>query len=295
MISVVIPAYNRENTIERCINSVLAQTYDDIEVIVVDDCSSDSTVDIVESIQDSRIRLERLDKNAGAAVARNRGTQLATGDYIAYQDSDDYWYPNKLSKQLQYLVNSDSDICLCRLKRFGYGVHDDPLVPSRSIRGGVQTYNRVLIGSLFAMPAVLAKSDIAKSTLFDEDLHWHEDYEWSIRLAQNCKVVLLDEVLGEVYLQSNSVSVRNIGYELDFYNHVIEKYPSVFDEYPWFKAMLLNARGNCLSLDGASGHSDYRAAFKVNPTIKAFFKILLSYTPILKMKLKAAEKKGSIK
>lgn len=295
MISVVIPAYNRENTIERCISSVLAQTYDDIEVIVVDDCSSDSTVDIAESIDDPRIRLVRLDNNSGAAVARNRGTILAAGDYIAYQDSDDYWYPNKLSEQLQYLVNSDSDICLCRLKRFGYGLHDNPLVPSCSIGSGVQTYDQVLNGSLFAMPSVLVKSDIAKRTLFDEDLRWHEDYEWSIRLARNSKVVLLDEVLGEIYLQPNSVSVRNIGYELDFYNHVIKKYSSLFDEYPWFKAMLLNARGNCLTLDGASGHSDYRAAFAANPTIKGFLRVLLSYTPILKMKLKAAEKRGSIK
>lgn len=108
-ISVVIPAFNRQNTISYCLESVLAQTYKDIEVIIVDDCSTDSTVSIVSGHPDPRVRCVVLEKHSGAQAARNRGILEAKFDWIAFQDSDDEWLPDKLEKQVAVLAKADYD------------------------------------------------------------------------------------------------------------------------------------------------------------------------------------------
>lgn len=99
LISVVIPAYNREDTIETAVRSVLRQSFADLEVIVVDDASSDATTLRVEAIDDPRLRLIRHEINQGGAAARNTGIAAARGEWIAFQDSDDEWLPEKLERQ----------------------------------------------------------------------------------------------------------------------------------------------------------------------------------------------------
>ena len=110
LVSIVIPAYNRENIIRECLESVLNQTYKNIEIIVVDDCSDDNTVNVVNSIGDERIRCCKLQQNSGACFARNYGAALARGEYIAFQDSDDIWLPEKLEKQVKYLEKGNFDM-----------------------------------------------------------------------------------------------------------------------------------------------------------------------------------------
>ena len=89
MVTVVIPTFNRAKVIERAINSVLSQTYTDLELLVIDDCSTDDTKDIISSIKDKRLKYFCLPHNSGACAARNKGIELAAGEYIAFQDSDD--------------------------------------------------------------------------------------------------------------------------------------------------------------------------------------------------------------
>ena len=93
-VSVVIPTFNRADTIGDSIKSVLEQTFKDFEVIVVDDGSTDGTESVVAAFGDSRIKYIMQD-NAGACAARNNGIRHANGEYIAFQDSDDYWMPRK--------------------------------------------------------------------------------------------------------------------------------------------------------------------------------------------------------
>lgn len=101
-ISVIIPAYNSENTIIHTINSVLNQTFTDLELIVINDGSQDSTLDIVKQIQDPRIKVFSY-SNAGGNVSRNRGLKLAVGEFVSFLDADDLWTPNKLESQLKAL------------------------------------------------------------------------------------------------------------------------------------------------------------------------------------------------
>ena len=99
-VSVIIPTCNRAHLIGRAVKSVLAQTYRDIEVIIVDDGSTDNTEEVVKSFDDPRIRYVKLDVNKGAAAARNAGIRLARGGFVAFQDSDDEWCREKLADQM---------------------------------------------------------------------------------------------------------------------------------------------------------------------------------------------------
>jgi teichuronic acid biosynthesis glycosyltransferase TuaG len=109
LVSIITPAYNASQYIEETISSVLKQTFRNWEMIIVDDCSTDNTREKTKALgaEDERIRLICLEENGGAAVARNRGLQLARGRYIAFLDSDDCWKPQKLEKQLSFMKEND--------------------------------------------------------------------------------------------------------------------------------------------------------------------------------------------
>jgi glycosyltransferase involved in cell wall biosynthesis len=111
-VSVVIPVLNRPVAIRRAIESVLAQTLQDFEVIVVDDGSTDGTVAAVQSFADRRIRLIRHDRRRGGSAARNTGIRASSAPYVAFLDSDDEWLPTKLERQLEVFERSDEDLAL---------------------------------------------------------------------------------------------------------------------------------------------------------------------------------------
>lgn len=105
LVSIIMPAYNCEHFIEESIRSVLAQTYTKWELLIVDDCSTDNTWTILQAqaAKDNRIRIFRQPQNAGSGKARNKGIEEAKGRYIAFLDSDDWWYSTKLQKQLDFM------------------------------------------------------------------------------------------------------------------------------------------------------------------------------------------------
>lgn len=104
LVSIITPTYNCGDYIADTIRSVLAQTYKDWEMIIVDDCSSDNTKEVVDGFNDSRIKYHRLANNSGAAVARTEAMRLADGEYMAFLDSDDLWMPDKLERQLRFMT-----------------------------------------------------------------------------------------------------------------------------------------------------------------------------------------------
>jgi len=109
LVSIVTPSFNSINFLSNTIDSILSQTFKDWELIIVDDCSTDNSCEVIESYiaQDSRITLIKLEQNAGAAVARNTGIEYAQGRFIAFLDSDDTWHPEKLEKQVDYMINNN--------------------------------------------------------------------------------------------------------------------------------------------------------------------------------------------
>ncbi|WP_019670908.1 glycosyltransferase family 2 protein [Eudoraea adriatica] len=109
LVSIITPVYNSEKYIEGTIESVQAQTHTNWEHILVDDCSSDGSATLIKTFQekDPRIKYHRLKKNSGAGMARNKGIEFAKGKYIAFLDSDDVWYPEKLEKQLHFMEQNN--------------------------------------------------------------------------------------------------------------------------------------------------------------------------------------------
>ncbi|CAM3726807.1 glycosyltransferase family 2 protein [Mesobacillus zeae] len=109
-VSIIIPAYNTGKYIKKCLDSVLNQSFKDFEVIVVDDCSTDNTVELVEDYHDPRIKIYENEKNSGPSFSRNRAIQLAQGEYIAILDSDDWWAPNRLEELIGFMKVKNADM-----------------------------------------------------------------------------------------------------------------------------------------------------------------------------------------
>lgn len=173
-VSIITPAYNSEKFIEATIRSVQSQTFTDWKLIVVDDCSEDSTPSIVQKLQteDPRIELLLNPENLGVANARNRGVEYASSEYIAFLDSDDIWLPEKLELQLKKLKESGADLAYSSysiINEDGEKVGSDYDVPENV------TYEMLLKENVIGCSTVILKSDVAKKHPFSAD-QYHEDY-----------------------------------------------------------------------------------------------------------------------
>lgn len=118
LVSIITSVYQSERFIERTILSVLAQSYQNWEMILIDDCSHDKSAEIIQKFveKDKRIKYLRLGTNSGAAVARNKAIEMAQGEYLAFLDSDDLWEPSKLEKQLEFMKEKNSNFSFTRIK-----------------------------------------------------------------------------------------------------------------------------------------------------------------------------------
>ena len=106
-VSVIIPIHNSSKFLDECIDSVINQTYNNLEIIIIDDHSTDNSIKIINKKKDNRIKIYKLVNDKGAASARNLGIEKATGDYICFLDSDDYWYKDKIEKQVEFIEKNN--------------------------------------------------------------------------------------------------------------------------------------------------------------------------------------------
>jgi len=193
LVSVIIPTYNREDTVVRAIESVLDQTHEEIECIIVDDGSKDGTASILESYEDPRIRYIHHKANKGVSAARNTGIEEAQGEYIAFLDSDDKWEDEKIEKQLDYLQSKPNSwkIVYCGakkergslLKEFGSSVFPS----NRGSEGGEELISDIISMKLAvrAGSTLLAeKKAMVEAGRLDEALHRHEELEFLARLLE---------------------------------------------------------------------------------------------------------------
>lgn len=208
-VSVVIPAYNSENTIQATIKSVLKQTLSDFEIIVIDDGSQDLTVEVASQISDSRIKLFSYD-NAGVATARNRGIEKAAGEYIAFLDADDLWTANKLESQLQALQNNpDASVAYSWTD---YIDESNNFLHSGShITESGDVYARLLVSNFLENGSnpLIRQEAIATVGNFDPSLPPAEDWDFYLRLATRYHFVAVPspQVLYRVRTSSASGNV----------------------------------------------------------------------------------------
>ncbi|MDE5803251.1 MAG: glycosyltransferase [Lachnospiraceae bacterium] len=212
LVSVVIPTYNRIRTLPASVDSVLEQTYENLELIIMDDGSTDGTQEYVESITDKRVRYRRADKNMGPSAARNMGAELAKGEYLAFQDSDDAWEPDKLEKQMKLMV--DNGELAMVYSEFGFyrdgelaAIIPSPQIPYEEKHGDL--FSHLLLYPLISTQTMLIKTkEFIAAGGFDETLQAYEDFEFSMRFAQNHRIGFVDEPLVRVNNTPNSVNKR---------------------------------------------------------------------------------------
>ena len=193
LISVVIPTYNRSQSLLASVNSVLSQTWKNLELIVVDDCSTDNTRDVLSSINDIRLKVYYLSKNRGACYARNFGIKMSSGSYVAFNDSDDIWFPYKLKIQVDALGN-DYNCCFCSyLKISGHNVHTIPSKTSKSVFTFYDILRKCSVGN----PTLIVKKDLLSnnSVLFDEKLTRFQDWDFALQISILCPILFISEPL----------------------------------------------------------------------------------------------------
>lgn len=208
VVSVVIPTYNRADLVQGAIRSVLAQTFADFELIVVDSGSTDGTAEVLGSFADERLRCERLALNRGASPARNRGLEVAGGEFIAFLDDDDEWLPQKLERQLSVMRRSSPEVgavytgydkidrssgklmARIRPERKGW-LFDDLCVENR-----VGTASTVL----------LRRECIARVGQFDEEIVFGEEYDLWIRIAKHFQFECIRDPLVRYFVHARNAT-----------------------------------------------------------------------------------------
>ena len=215
LVSVCIGTYNREKYMRETLDGVFAQTYPNYEVVVVDDASTDRTVDIIRSYGD-RIRLIQRTENSGVcSVTRNQATRAARGEYIAYLDSDDGWYPTKLERQVAFL-ESHPDIPVCHT--YCHVINEQSEVVGVRHEGAIPATGncfRQLLGHCFiSISSVMVRRGIFDqvSGYFMEDRHygiWGEEHEFLLRVARRFDIGFVPDVLARYRKSSDNISRGN--------------------------------------------------------------------------------------
>ena len=264
-VSVIIPTYNRATTLKRAIDSVIKQDYKNIEIIVVDDCSTDNTCKIIEDIKDERLRYIKLEKNGGACRARNVGIENATGEYIAFQDSDDVWKEEKLSVQLETLRRKQADVVVCNYLQINTrtGKRKQRIT---HICDGYLHYDTLLWENIASTQCLLMKSDCLKEIRFDETLKKVQDWDLMLNLMRAYRVYFQNEMLVDVYLQENSIT-RHKEYDLDAFMTIYNKHKEAILKDEKLNSIWNRRIGRAKLAQNIISSEDFKSAFILKPNI----------------------------
>lgn len=211
LVSVILPAHNAGGTLLRALESAAAQTYPNLQIVLVDDGSSDETSAIARAWNRLPVAIERLERQSGAAAARNRAMALAQGDYIAFLDSDDEWLPEKTALQMAaFLADPSLGFVSCESWMVdGGGRVRGLLNDGRPRASGPDAWKILLHHPCIATPSVIARRDLALSLGgFDTSLAIGEDQDLWIRLALSAPVAHLPRELVRVHERADSLSRR---------------------------------------------------------------------------------------
>ncbi|MVF22901.1 glycosyltransferase family 2 protein [Methylocaldum sp. BRCS4] len=205
-ISVVIPFYNRIEWTLEAINSVFKQTHTNFEVIIIDDGSTESVDRIVELCQSDSRAHYKLQNNNGPAAARNLGIQLATGDYIAFLDSDDTFHPEKLERQLELMELNRSKFSHTSYERMFADGRSGEVVNSGRLTGGV--FPQLISCCPIATPTVILSKDAIKGKCFNEGFAYGEDVCLWIEISESYEVLGIDECLTRVRIGDSTAALN---------------------------------------------------------------------------------------
>ena len=231
-VSVIIPTYNRAHLIGKAVKSVLNQTYQDFEIIVVDDGSTDNTEEVMKSFNNFKIRYICHSDNRGISVARNIGIRASRGEYIALLDSDDEWLPEKLDKQVDVLQNESPEVgVVCS---WSYNIDEKGNYISKRClpKKGGYIYEDLLSTNPISVPTVLIRKEcFNRVSLFDDLLNAQEDWDMWIRIAKYYRFALIKVPLVKYRKHSDQIS-KNPREKIITANRILVKYVNELKKRP---------------------------------------------------------------
>lgn len=210
LVSVIMPVYNREDIVKKSVDSVLNQTYKNLELIIVDDGSTDNTIKIIDSINDERIRFIKHSKNQGVCISRNNGLELSKGEYIFYLDSDNTWKPEYIETMIgAYLELPDADALYC-----GQYVADTDKSPIRMVRFGLLNKSLFHNRNYIDLNCFTHKKEIFnKIGGFRESLKRLNDYEYIHSILDNgFKIYSIPVLLSNYYMHNSDNRIGHMDY-----------------------------------------------------------------------------------
>ncbi|WP_368252742.1 glycosyltransferase family 2 protein, partial [Clostridium perfringens] len=184
LVSIIMPVYNGSKYIEEAINSILNQSYKKIELIIVDDGSTDDTLSVIENINDDRIRIFRNIKNMGLPYSRNKGLDMASGEYIALLDADDIAFTNRIEKQLKYMIKYNLDVCGSECKILSTGKHIRKPKNYEYIKYYLMFFNCITNSSAMVKKEFLNKYNIK----YNEKYFVCQDYDFWVKCSLKGKI-----------------------------------------------------------------------------------------------------------
>ncbi|MDN4495103.1 glycosyltransferase family 2 protein [Ureibacillus aquaedulcis] len=229
-VSVIIPTYNRANQVLEAIQSVLNQTYQDFEILVIDDNSSDNTSQIINDLKDPRIYYYKLSKNQGAPTARNIGIKKSKGDLIAFLDSDDQWVFNKLEKQIE-IINNDNNIGLVYTGiKVINNQYEKVIKPCKRGDLSESLLKENYVGST---SSILVKKDLMiEAGGFDLTFKSCQDWDLFIKLSQKTEIDFVEQPLVLYFEHDGERISTNPKSVLDGYYKIQKKYSKLIGNLP---------------------------------------------------------------
>ncbi len=234
LVSVIVPVYNAERYLERCVKSILSQTYHNIEVILIDDGSKDSSVELCDSFgRDERVRVFHKE-NAGVSAARNDGVRMAKGDYISFVDSDDIIQPEMISTLVTYLEKNCLDIVSTSYQKFDdVNQIQEYLIGENKIFTKEEALLRALDRWKYHMFTIacggVLRACIAKNIRFDENLTHSEDSKYIFDYLSMCSRIGYIDAKYYCYYQNNSGAVATSVGKSKSQLSIIQAYKYMYD------------------------------------------------------------------
>jgi glycosyltransferase involved in cell wall biosynthesis len=207
MVSVIMPVHNGAEWLTETLQALYAQTYQNFEIILIDDASTDHLDEVLSSQVDERLRVFRLPQNAGVSAARNRGISEALGRYVAFCDADDLCLPQRLQKQIEFL-ESQPEIGFCGSAFTCFDTEDRETV--RHPLEHEEIRRRLMEGNCFGLSTVMVRTHLLQTCRFDSNLNSAEDYDlWTRLILRGEHTANLPEKLLKYRLHTSQISRKN--------------------------------------------------------------------------------------
>lgn len=241
LVSIITPVYNAESFLFETINAVVNQTYQNWELILVDDCSTDNSEELIKKLSEdeSRIKYIKLLENSGAAVARNTGIANAVGRYIAFLDSDDLWVENKLETQIKFMTDLSVGFTYTNFRLIS---ENGEVIKERINLPEKLNYTGLLKNTAIACSSVIIDRDLIGDFRMPNVRKGQDTATWLMLLRNHDYAYLVDQVLGSYRQVQNSISSDKLGALKRTWNTYrnIEKLPLIKASY-YFIFYVVNA------------------------------------------------------